>query len=152
MTVSWFTIIDFTKAQLTRTVCERLFCSLSDSRMGVWCHWSRLQVAVGCKTKWKATCSRLGSQDSGKLLSQLRMEFEEEALLWQPEYSWAQATSRSRKGNVAFLLMIPASIDGRRWYRLHFTIRVSCLLKLCIKPMRYIYHPQRNCYLLRSSS
>ena len=45
-----------------------------------------------------------------------------------------------------FLWMISWSINGRRWYRLHFAIRVSCLLKLCIKPMRYIYHPQRNCY------
>ena len=63
----------------TRTACERLFCSLSDSRIGVSCRRSRLQVAVGCTPKWTATCSPLGRQDSCRLPSQLRMEFEEEA-------------------------------------------------------------------------
>ena len=68
-------------AHLTRTACERLFCSLSDPRIGVSSRRSRLQVAVGC-TKWTATCSRLGRQDSGRLVSQLRMEIEKKALLW----------------------------------------------------------------------
>ena len=46
---------------------------------------------------------------------------------------------------VFVLRMIPASIDGRRWYQLHLTVCVSFLLQLCIKQMRYNYHPQRNC-------
>ena len=32
-------------------------------------------IALGCTPKWTATCSRLGRQDSGKFLSQLRMEW-----------------------------------------------------------------------------
>ena len=67
------------KDQLTRTACECLFCSLSDARIGASCRRSRLQVAVGCTPKRTATCSRLGRQDNARLLSQLRMEFEEEA-------------------------------------------------------------------------
>ena len=102
------------KAQLTRTSCERLFCSLSDARI--------LAFRVA------------------------------EAFLWPSICSWAHATatSRSRNCNVAFsscvswhrqldsvfLRLIPESIDGRRWYRLHFTVRVRCLQQLCMKPMR----------------
>ena len=71
-----------TKAQLTQTACKRLFCCLSVARIGVSYSRSRLQVAVDCTPKWTATCSRLGRQDSGRLLSQLRMECDEEALLW----------------------------------------------------------------------
>ena len=52
------------KAQLTRAACERLFCSLTDARIGVSCCRSRRKVAVGCTPKWTATCSRLGRQDS----------------------------------------------------------------------------------------
>ena len=85
----------FTKAQLTRTECERLFCSLSDARIGVSCRRRRLQVAVGFTPKWTATCSRLGRQDSGRFLSRLRMEFEE-TLFWQSSCSWADATATLR--------------------------------------------------------
>ena len=58
-------------AQLARTACERLFCSLSAARIGVSCRRSRLQVAVGSTPKWTAICSRLLRQDSGRQLPQL---------------------------------------------------------------------------------
>ena len=41
---------------------------------------------------WTATCSRLGRQDSGRHLPQLRMEFEEETSLRSSSCSWAHAT------------------------------------------------------------
>ena len=57
------------KGQLTRTFCERLFCSSSNARIGVSSRQSRLQVAVDCTPKWTATCSRLGRVDSGIILA-----------------------------------------------------------------------------------
>ena len=99
-------------------------------RRSFWriCHRSRLQVAVGCAWRWTTICSRLERHDSGRLLSQLRMEFEEEeALLWPSSCSSAHATETSRSRNCTaafwscvftptagrrFLLMMPAFFDG----------------------------------------
>ena len=149
-------------SRLTRTALWAFI--LQSIRRSYWRFVSPmpLQVAVGCTLKWMASCSLLVRQDNGRLLSHLKMEFKEEALLCPSSCSWAHATatSHSRNCNVCFrpvwvdtdywtaflLRMIPGSIDGRRWYRLHFAVRVSCLLRLCRIPMRYISHPQRNCY------
>ena len=107
--------------------------------------------------KWTATCSRLGRQDSGSRKSTGAY------WQWPSSSNWAHATARSRSRNfkvtfsscvswhrlldsVLFFRMIPASIDGRCWYWLYFAVRVICLLQLSTKPMRYIYHPQHNCY------
>ena len=35
-----------------------------------------------------------------------------------------------------------------RWHRLQVVVRVCCFLRFCIKPMRYIYHPQLDCYIV----
>ena len=67
----------------------------------------------------------------------------------------------SRNCNVAFTLcvscldcwsalfkqMILAFTRRLRWYQLQVAIRVSCFKRSCTKTMRYIYHPQRDCYL-----
>ena len=143
MIVSWFTIIDFTKAQLTLTACERLFCSLSDAFMGVSCHWSRLQVAVGCTPMWTATSTRLGCQDSGRLLSQLRMEFEEEALLWPFDYSWAHATAR-RVLATATLRCRPVWFDTDCWIAFFFADDTGINRRRTLIPTAFC----RSCELL----
>ena len=57
------------KGQLTQTFCERLFCILSNARIGVSSRRSRLQVAVGCAPKWTATALPSGRVDSGIFLA-----------------------------------------------------------------------------------
>ena len=71
-------------------------------KQGLQCIWRSYMRFLSLK--WTASCSPLELQDSGRLLSQLRMEFKEEALLWLSSCSWAHATatSRFRNGNLAF--------------------------------------------------
>ena len=59
-----------------------------------------------------------------------------------PCVSWLDCWS------ATFLRIIPATTWRLRWHRLQVGVRVCCFLRFCIEPMRYIYHPQLDCYLV----
>ena len=139
------------KAQLTRTACERLFCSLSDSCNGVSCRRSWLQVVVDFTLEWMATCSRLGCKNNGwewsvKKHCRGRLAAAEHTqLLCHVLATAILRVSWHRQLDSVFCRWYrrQSTVD---WCRILFAVCVSCLLQLCIKPMRYIYHPQSNCY------
>ena len=108
-----------TKGQLTRTFCERLFCSSSNARIGVSERPS-------------------GRMDSGRLGA--------------VEKTWRER----RVHATATLTRLLVSVFLADHTGVHSTATLiptaSCFKLFCIKPMRYIYHPQRDCYLDVKSS
>ena len=106
-------------------------------------------------TKWTAICSRLRGGISAEfyLSWEWSLKKKHKCLLAVA----VQLHLSTRNCNIAFSFCVSwhrlldsaffvDDTDGRHWYRLHFAVRVSYLLQFCIKPMRYIYYTQRNCY------
>ena len=57
---------------------------------------------------------------------------------------WVDSTA----GQRLFLDHIPATTSQLNCSSRQVVARVYCFLRFCIKPMRYIYHPQLDCYLV----
>ena len=124
-------------------------------------HWCFVSL------KSNPSCSWLQAQVDGNLQSTRASRYQQTSISFENEVA-VQRQLSTRNCNVAFSqlqrcvfflceLTLTAgfsffaddtgvNIDGRRWCRLHFAVRVSCSLQLCIKLMKYIYQPQRNCY------
>ena len=51
-----------------------------------------------------------------------------------------------------FFRIIPATTSRLNCSSRQVVARVCCFLRFCIKPMRYIYHPQLDCYLVAVNS
>ena len=118
------------KAQLTRTACKRLFSIFSDSSIDLCCRGSQLQVAGswlhaqvdGNLQPTRASRERQTSisvenevwRRSIVVTVQLQLSTRNCSVPFSSCVSW------HRLLNSVFLRMIPASIDGRCWFRLHF--------------------------------
>ena len=132
------------------------------ARIGVSCRRSRLQVAVGCTPKWTDTCSRPRRQESGRLLFH-RLLLKKKHCCGRPD-AVEHTQLKRRVLATATLRFRPVCVDtdcwiaffaddtgvSRRQTLIHTAFCRSCelLTELCIKPMRYVYHPQRNCYFV----
>ena len=63
-----------------------------------------------------------------------------------PCVSWLDCWS------ATFFRIIPATTSRLNCSSRQVVARVCCFLRFCIKPMRYIYHPQLDCYLVAVNS
>ena len=54
--------------------------------------------------------------------------------------------------NIVLIHSFHCKFKNERNIRHKIVARVRCFLRFCIKPMRYIYHPQLDCYLVAVNS